>query len=46
MGFRAGLMNPPGFFVDGTFLDGAAPITAFEKIIDEALAGKPAKSPQ
>jgi protein-disulfide isomerase len=38
MGTRAGIVATPGFFVDGTFLNGAQPAAAFEKIIDEELS--------
>jgi len=42
-GMRAGVTGTPGFFINGVFLSGAQPATAFEKIIQEqlALATKP-----
>jgi len=36
-GLRAGVFGTPGFFINGVFLAGAQPATAFEKIIDEEL---------
>jgi protein-disulfide isomerase len=36
-GLRAGVFGTPGFFINGIFLAGAQPATAFEKIIDEEL---------
>ncbi len=38
-GLRAGVFGTPGFFINGIFLSGAQPAAAFEKIIDEELAG-------
>ncbi len=38
LGTRAGIVATPGFFINGTFLNGAQPAEAFEKIIDEELA--------
>lgn len=38
-GTRLGISGTPGFFINGVFLGGAQPISAFEKIIDEELAG-------
>jgi len=35
---RAGLVDTPGFFVDGMFLNGAQPAAAFEAIIDKDLS--------
>jgi protein-disulfide isomerase len=35
---RAGIVDTPGFFINGTFLNGAQPAAAFEAIIDEELA--------
>jgi len=45
MGASSGVSGTPGFFVNGTFLNGAQPVDVFEKIIDQALASpaKPAK---
>jgi protein-disulfide isomerase len=37
-GMRAGVSGTPGFFVNGTFLSGAQPEAAFEKLIQEQLA--------
>jgi protein-disulfide isomerase len=34
---RIGVSGTPGFFINGIFLAGAQPASAFEKIIDEAL---------
>jgi protein-disulfide isomerase len=39
MGFHVGVQAPPGFFINGEFLDGAQPPEAFEKIIERDLAG-------
>src|SRR2546426_357318 len=36
-GVRIGLSGTPGFFINGIFLAGAQPASAFEKIIDEEL---------
>lgn len=36
-GLRSGVFGTPGFFINGVFLAGAQPATAFEKIIDEEL---------
>lgn len=38
LGTRVGIVATPGFFVNGTFLDGAQPAAAFERIIDDELA--------
>jgi protein-disulfide isomerase len=38
LGTRGGVVATPGFFVNGTFLNGAQPAAAFEKIIDEELS--------
>jgi protein-disulfide isomerase len=38
IGTGAGVVATPGFFVNGTFLNGAQPAAAFEKIIDEELS--------
>jgi len=38
LGSRAGVVSTPGFFVNGTFLSGAQPAGAFEKIINAELA--------
>jgi len=36
-GIRAGVFGTPGFFINGVFLAGAQPASAFEKIIEEEL---------
>jgi protein-disulfide isomerase len=36
-GIRIGVSGTPGFFINGIFLAGAQPASAFEKIIDEEL---------
>ena len=46
MGSRAGIVATPGFFIDGTFVNGAQPAAAFEKIIDQKLAQKLAAANQ
>lgn len=33
---RSGVSGTPGFFINGTFLNGAQPLEAFEKAIDDA----------
>ncbi|HEX4001033.1 MAG TPA: thioredoxin domain-containing protein [Candidatus Acidoferrales bacterium] len=38
LGSRAGIVATPAFFINGTFLNGAQPPAAFEKIIDEELS--------
>jgi protein-disulfide isomerase len=38
IGTRVGIVDTPGFFINGTFLNGAQPAEAFEKIIDQELA--------
>ncbi len=38
LGIRGGVVATPGFFINGTFLSGAQPAAAFEKIIDEKLS--------
>ena len=45
LGASSGVSGTPGFFVNGTFLNGAQPVDVFEKIIDQALPSpaKPAK---
>jgi protein-disulfide isomerase len=35
---RAGASGTPAFFINGIFISGAQPASAFEKIIDEELA--------
>ena len=40
MGAGAGVQATPGFFVEGTFVDGAQPAAVFEKLIDEKLAAQ------
>jgi protein-disulfide isomerase len=37
-GTNAGVTGTPAFFINGVFLNGAQPLSAFEKIIDEELA--------
>jgi protein-disulfide isomerase len=37
-GMRAGVSGTPGFFINGVFISGAQPETAFEKIIQEQLS--------
>ncbi len=37
-GRRFGVSGTPGFFVNGRFLSGAQPLSAFEEIIEEVLA--------
>ena len=39
-GISAGVSGTPGFFINGVFLAGAQPTTAFEKIISEELESK------
>jgi protein-disulfide isomerase len=39
-GLRAGVSGTPGFFINGIFVSGAQPLSAFEKIIDSELAAK------
>ena len=38
LGMRDGVVATPGFFVNGTFVDGAQPATVFEQIINHELA--------
>jgi protein-disulfide isomerase len=38
LGSRVGVVSTPGFFVNGTFISGAQPAVAFEKIINAELA--------
>jgi protein-disulfide isomerase len=45
IGARGGVVATPGFFVNGTFVNGAQPADAFEKIIDEELAASNSKDP-
>jgi protein-disulfide isomerase len=45
MGGRAGVVATPGFFINGTFVNGAQPAVAFEKIIDQKLAAANQKHP-
>jgi len=45
LGTRAGVFGTPGFFVNGTFIDGAQPPAAFEKIIDAELCASGQKHP-
>jgi protein-disulfide isomerase len=37
-GLRAGVSGTPGFFINGVFMSGAQPETAFENLIQEQLA--------
>ena len=37
-GMRAGVSGTPGFFINGIFMSGAQPESAFEKAIEEQLA--------
>jgi predicted DsbA family dithiol-disulfide isomerase len=37
-GIRAGVSGTPAFYINGIFLSGAQPVSAFEKIIDAELA--------
>ena len=39
LGQQLGVSGTPGFFVNGEFLNGAQPISAFEPIIDRELGG-------
>jgi len=39
LGQELGVQGTPGFFVNGQFLNGAQPITAFEPIIKKAIGG-------
>ncbi len=41
-GMRAGVNGTPGFFINGVFLNGAQPESAFEKAIQDQLALSPA----
>lgn len=41
-GIEAGVSGTPGFFVNGVFLNGSQPLSAFEEIIDRELL--PAKA--
>jgi protein-disulfide isomerase len=38
LAIRSGVVATPGFFVNGTFLNGAQPAAAFERIIDRELS--------
>lgn len=42
-GIRAGVSGTPAFYIDGVFLSGAQPASAFEKIIQTELAEAPSK---
>lgn len=44
-GTRLGVSGTPAFFVNGVFLNGAVPAAAFEKIIDQELAGQGTANP-
>ncbi len=37
-GMAAGVTGTPGFFIDGLYVEGGSPMSAFEKIIDQELA--------
>jgi protein-disulfide isomerase len=39
-GSKAGVNGTPAFFINGIFLSGAQPLSAFEKIIEAELAAK------
>lgn len=39
-GTRAGVSGTPAFFINGRFLSGAQPFSAFQEAIDDALAAK------
>jgi len=39
-GNRAGVSGTPAFFINGRFLSGAQPFSAFQEAIDDALASK------
>jgi protein-disulfide isomerase len=41
---RVGLVSTPGFFINGTFVNGAQPAEVFEKIIDRQLAASTQKA--
>ena len=43
LGTLGGVVATPGFFINGTFVNGAQPAAAFEKIIEEKLAAQPAQ---
>lgn len=42
-GLKAGVSGTPAFYIDGIFLSGAQPLSAFEKIIDAELAAAESK---
>jgi protein-disulfide isomerase len=42
---RAGVTATPGFFIDGIYLGGAQPLTAFEKIIDDEVSRRALQQP-
>jgi protein-disulfide isomerase len=42
-GIRAGVSGTPAFYIQGVFLSGAQPVSAFGKIIDAELAGVESK---
>jgi protein-disulfide isomerase len=42
-GIRAGVSGTPAFYINGVFLSGAQPLSAFEKIIDTELAAAESK---
>ena len=39
LGQSLGVSGTPGFFVNGTFLNGAQPVASFEPLIEKAKAG-------
>ena len=41
LGQKYGVTGTPGFFVNGTFLNGAQPLTAFEPLIEKAKSAGP-----
>ena len=41
-GTRVGVNGTPGFFINGVFLNGAQPESAFENMIEEQLSASPA----
>jgi protein-disulfide isomerase len=44
-GFRAGVSGTPGFFINGIFMSGAQPESAFEKAIEEQLTSAATAKP-
>ncbi len=45
-GLRAGVNGTPGFFVNGIFLNGNQPVSAFENIIEDELSAVGPKAPK